>query len=216
MCANVHSRAEWLPDSETGLLRTFDELRQSLSCRLFQMLGNHEDVEDTLQVAFLHCWQARDGLPGVLNIRAWLWRVTLNAGRDLQDRVRIRRCKPISTARTQCHQPSPIDRVLQHEEEARLRQALTFLRPEENELFLLRQQTALTYEEIAAVRGRPVGSEKTLMRAAVRKLKKILQSPQIDCLFRRQRPGKTTTDRPAIRSVRAHVPHLGDEAPIAG
>jgi RNA polymerase sigma-70 factor (ECF subfamily) len=52
-----------------------------------------------------------------------------------------------------------------------LRAALRDLRPAEREIFLLRQQADLTYEEIAVARGQPVGTVKTLMREALRKLR---------------------------------------------
>ena len=57
---------------------------------------------------------------------------------------------------------------------ARLRAALAELRPEEQEVFLLRQNGELTYEQIAEARGTPVGTIKTQMRAALQKLRRAL------------------------------------------
>ena len=56
----------------------------------------------------------------------------------------------------------------------RLREAITLLRPEEREVFLLRQNGDLTYEQIADIRGAPVGTVKTQMRAALQKLRRVL------------------------------------------
>jgi RNA polymerase sigma-70 factor (ECF subfamily) len=56
----------------------------------------------------------------------------------------------------------------------RLRLAILELREEEKEVFLLRQNGELTYEEIAQMRGCPVSTIKTQMRAALEKLKKVL------------------------------------------
>ena len=52
-----------------------------------------------------------------------------------------------------------------------LRAAVGDLRPGERAVFVLRLEVALTYEAIAAARGQPVGTVKTLMRAALRKLR---------------------------------------------
>ena len=49
------------------------------------------------------------------------------------------------------------------------------LRPEEQAVFLLRQNADLTYEEIAELRRSPVGTVKTQMRAALHKLKQVLK-----------------------------------------
>ena len=58
----------------------------------------------------------------------------------------------------------------------RLREALKVLRPEEKEVFLMRQNGELTYEQIAEASERPVGTVKTQMRSALQKLKKALGS----------------------------------------
>lgn len=56
----------------------------------------------------------------------------------------------------------------------RLRKAILDLRLEEKEVFLLRQNGGLTYEQIAEIRNAPVGTVKTQMRAALQKLHKVL------------------------------------------
>lgn len=55
-----------------------------------------------------------------------------------------------------------------------LRNAILALREEEKEVFLLRQNGELTYEEIAEMRGCPVSTVKTQMRSALEKLRKVL------------------------------------------
>ena len=56
----------------------------------------------------------------------------------------------------------------------RLRAAISQLRQDEKEVFLLRQNGDLTYEQIAELRGAPVGTVKTQMRSALIKLRKVL------------------------------------------
>lgn len=55
-----------------------------------------------------------------------------------------------------------------------LRSALMDLRPEEKEVFLLRQNAEMTYEQIAEAANRPLGTIKTQMRSALQKLKVAL------------------------------------------
>ena len=65
--------------------------------------------------------------------------------------------------------------VLEHKESVeRLRAAILDLREEEKEVFLLRQNGDLTYEQIAELRHCPVGTIKTQMRSALEKLRKVL------------------------------------------
>jgi RNA polymerase sigma-70 factor (ECF subfamily) len=162
---------------EDGLVDAFNAVRDELFSRLYFMLGHYEDAQDALQIAFLHCWQARDCLPQLRNVRAWIWRVSLNAGRDLRDQVWRRRAKPlgdVEAAASAPHQP-PAETLVKKEQRERLRAALVHLRPEEKEVFLLRQNEELTFEAIARRRGRPVGTGKTLMRSAVHRLRRVLQ-----------------------------------------
>ncbi len=70
--------------------------------------------------------------------------------------------------------PPPVQALEQQEVLEQLRQALMHLRPEEKEVFLLRQNGELTYEQIAELHNRPVGTVKTQMRSALQKLRKIM------------------------------------------
>jgi RNA polymerase sigma-70 factor (ECF subfamily) len=158
------------------LLRTFNEIRDELVSTLWYVLGNQEDAKDVAQEAFLRCWRTQEGLPDVLNLRAWIFRVGLNAAKDLQRSAWRRRAKPLVGAETMpmLQTTSPTSGLEEQECLSQLRQALLQLRPEEKEVFLLRQNGDLTYEQIAQIHDRPVGTVKTQMRSALQKLRKVL------------------------------------------
>jgi RNA polymerase sigma-70 factor (ECF subfamily) len=158
------------------LLRTFTDLRDELVSTLCFVLGNTEDAQDVAQEAFLRCWRTQEGLPEIHNLRAWIFRVGLNAAKDLQRSAWRRRVKPLlgADAMPMADNPSPTGGLEEQESLQQLRQALLHLRPEEKEVFLLRQNGELTYEQIAELHNRPVGTVKTQMRSALQKLRKIL------------------------------------------
>jgi RNA polymerase sigma-70 factor (ECF subfamily) len=163
--------------TEERLLCAFAEARPELARALVRYLGSADDAQDAVQEAFLKCWRGRDRVAEVHNLRAWIFRVGLNAARDLQRNAWRRRARPLAGHgdRTTHPGPSPSDQAAHGEALDRLRAALTGLRPEERAVFLLRQNSALTYDEIAARRGAPVGTVKTQMRAALHKLRAVLQ-----------------------------------------
>lgn len=159
------------------LLRTFNEARDELVSTLWFILGNQEDAQDIAQEVFLRCWRAQEGLPEVHNLRAWIFRVGLNAAKDLQRSAWRRRVRPLlgaETMPTRAETPAPSGDLEERESLDQLRQALIHLRPEEKEVFLLRQNGELTYEQIAELSDRPVGTVKTQMRSALQKLRKVL------------------------------------------
>lgn len=163
-------------DNGDILLRTFTNLRDELVSTLCFVLGSADDAQDVAQEAFLRCWRTQEGLPEIQNLRAWIFRVALNAAKDLQRSAWRRRVKPLLGADTMpiAETATPQSRLEDQEQVARLREALLHLRPEEKEVFLLRQNGELTYEQIAELHDRPVGTVKTQMRSALQKLRRIL------------------------------------------
>src|SRR5262245_27208467 len=159
-----------------ALVCAFNDMRAELVSTLFFVLGNQEDAQDAAQDAFLKCWRTRSSLTEVRNMRAWIFRVGLNAAKDLQRNAWRRRAKPMgSEVPEKAVEHSPAELMGEKESLDSLRQALKELRPEEQAVFLLRQNGDLTYEEIAELRCSPVGTVKTQMRIALQKLKRVLK-----------------------------------------
>jgi RNA polymerase sigma-70 factor (ECF subfamily) len=159
------------------LLRAFGDARAELTRRLAGVLGSLADAEDAVQEAFLKCWRHRRMVAGVRDLRAWIFRVGLNTARDLHRsawRRRVRRL-PEHVELGGRPQPSPVEAAAREEVLRRLRVAVVDLRPEERAIFLLRQNSHLTYARIAALRHTPLGTVKTQMRAALQKLRLVLQ-----------------------------------------
>jgi RNA polymerase sigma-70 factor (ECF subfamily) len=158
------------------LLRAFNDLRDDLVSTLWYVLGNPDDAQDLAQEVFLRCWKAQDGLTEVQNLRAWIFRVGLNAAKDLQRSAWRRRVKPLVGEEVfpMVETSTPALDLEHGETLEQLRDALMHLRPEEKEVFLLRQNGEMTYEQIAELHDRPVGTVKTQMRSALQKLRKVL------------------------------------------
>lgn len=162
--------------SEETLVRVFNELRDELISTLMYLLGNREDAQDAAQDAFLKCWRNCKEVPDIQNLRAWIFRVGLNTAKDMQRSAWHRRAKPMMGEEIMLagRDAAPGDVLEDREALERLRLAIHELRTEEKEVFLLRQNGGMTYEQIAEVRNAPVGTVKTQMRAALQKLRKVL------------------------------------------
>jgi len=159
--------------AEQCLEQAFAAARPELVRNLARMLGSTDDAQDVVQEAFLKCWRTRDRVPQVRDLRAWIFRIGLNAARDLRRNVWRRRWRPLADPTLLNDRPGgcPDEQLLHAEALERLRRALLQLRPEERSIFLLRQNGNLTYEQIAARRDLPVGTVKTRMRSALHKLR---------------------------------------------
>jgi RNA polymerase sigma-70 factor (ECF subfamily) len=161
---------------DDALVATFNAVRDELVSTLMYLLGNADDAQDAAQEAFLKCWRARASVPDVQNLRAWIFRVGLNAAKDYQRSAWNRKNRPLpeDDLMLPSRDDAPGTAVEDQEALDRLRAAITELRQDEKEVFLLRQNGDLTYEQIAEIRNAPVSTVKTQMRTALIKLRKVL------------------------------------------
>jgi RNA polymerase sigma-70 factor (ECF subfamily) len=102
--------------------------------------------------------------------------VAINAAKDLRKSAWKRKTRTMPEEDVMMYKSavSPLESLQENEMVAQLRTALMDLRPEEKEVFLLRQNAEMTYEQIAETANRPVGTIKTQMRSALQKLKVAL------------------------------------------
>jgi RNA polymerase sigma-70 factor (ECF subfamily) len=173
------ARRNYTAERDERLTQTFNDLRDELIGTLRLILGNRDDAQDLVQETFLRCWRAREELADVENLRGWIFRVGINAARDLQRSAWRRRARPLLREEDvpRCD-GSPARALEDHETLQHLRQALLRLRPEEKQVFLLRQNGGWTYAQIAALCRRPIGTVKTQMRSALQKLRRVLSPRQ--------------------------------------
>src|SRR5213592_4092555 len=104
-------------DTEEDFVRAFNAMRTELVSTLFYVLGSHDDAQDVAQEVFIKCWRTRETLEDVKNIRAWIFRVGLNAAKDLQRNAWYRRAKPLAqaTGNHDAKAVSPVEALQEHE-----------------------------------------------------------------------------------------------------
>ncbi len=159
-------------DSRERLETLFADAHGEILGTLFYLVGNMEDAHDALQETFLKCWRHRQQIAEVKNLKAWVFRVALNTGRDCRKAAWNRRRQSIVEDALMVSTADGPDAGLMRDEQIRtLQHAVLNLRPEEQEVFLLRQNGALTYEQIAETTCLPLGTVKTRMRTAIRTLR---------------------------------------------
>lgn len=180
---SVTERARKLAATETVqqasarmLEEAFARHQSELLGTLYYLVGNLEDAKDALQEAFIKCWRHQSEVGQIDNLKAWIFRVALNTGRDIRETAwrRKRQGLPEDESAITSRHDGPVEIVEHDERLARLRQALQELRPEEQEVFLLRQNGDLTYEQIAELLKVPTGTVKTRMRLALSRLREVL------------------------------------------
>lgn len=160
-----------------------DTLEDAFACyqnellgTLYHMVGNADDAQDALQDTFVKCWRNRGKVGEIKNLKAWIFRIALNTGRDLRQTAwrRKRKAMPEEETALPSQHEHPSHKVEHDEQMAMLQAAVSELRTEEQEVFLLRQNAQMTYEQIADAVDIPIGTVKTRMRLALTRLRESL------------------------------------------
>jgi RNA polymerase sigma-70 factor (ECF subfamily) len=159
-----------------ALVHAFNEAKAELVGTLVYLLGSQDDAHDAAQDTFMKCWRNLEELKQVQNLRAFIFRVAMNTATDIRRSAWRRKAKSMGEEEMYA---APVhsthEHMERHEQVERLRRAIRELRQEEQEVFLLRQNGEMTYEQIAEIRNMPVGTVKTQMRTALQKLRKLLE-----------------------------------------
>ena len=174
MTTRTAHKPESVDDFGARLETVFAAAHGELLGTLFYLLGNLEDARDAVQETFLKCWRTAPAEP-IVDLRAWVFRVAINTGRDLRKAAWSRR-QQLSPEVEMPTLTEPDAALLQQEELDIVRRALLALRPEEQEVFLLRQNGGLSYEQIADATALPLGTVKTRMRMALQHLREAVET----------------------------------------
>lgn len=132
------------------------------------------DVDDLLQEAFFRAFRSAASFRGDSSFRSWLYRIGANAARDHHRRGRNRVILSLEN-RDLADAADPVGEAEATEAEARLHAALKLLPPKQRDVFLLRAQQGLAYEEIAVTLETTPGAARVHYHHAVKRLKEAMQ-----------------------------------------
>jgi RNA polymerase sigma-70 factor (ECF subfamily) len=130
------------------------------------------DVEDLVQEAFFRAFRAIGTWRGEASFRGWLFRIASNLQRDQYRRQKGRQVVPIEDHDVP-DRSDPEGEVGASELEERILAELTRLPRLQREVFLLRAQQGLEYDEIARALETTAGSARVHYHHAVKRLKEL-------------------------------------------
>jgi RNA polymerase sigma-70 factor (ECF subfamily) len=131
------------------------------------------DLDDLVQDTFVRAFRGVSGFRGQCRFRTWLLTIGGNVLKDAVRRGARYRVVPLD-AELSATDGDPHERAVADEAERRLVAGLERLTPMQREVFLLRAQQGLEYEEIAAALGTSSGAARVHYHHAVRRLKEML------------------------------------------
>jgi RNA polymerase sigma-70 factor (ECF subfamily) len=138
--------------------------------------GAQSEAADLFQETFIRVFQHAESFGGRSRFRTWLYAIALNVCRGYgRKRKHLAEELPDCDTMPQTGRPGPDGVAADHETGERIAAAVSRLPAEQREVFVLRAYEDLTYDEIARVVERPIGTVKSQMRLALRKLRAALR-----------------------------------------
>ncbi len=165
-----------LAGDQRAMLALVDQFRGRVFGLCYRMLGHREDAEDAAQETFVRALKNLRTWDSTRDFEPWLFAIAGNRCRTALAR-RMRRpgvcslTEPVAEHRPDGH-------AVRHlAEEVNL--ALSSLRPQYRQAFLLFHEQELSYAEIAAALACPIGTVRTWIHRARRELIRQLQMRKV-------------------------------------
>jgi RNA polymerase sigma-70 factor (ECF subfamily) len=124
------------------------------------ILRDPEDARDAAQDALAKLCRNIRQFRGEAQFSTWLHRLTINACRDVANRQRARACEPLLEDRRAAPDADPAGEVDRGELRSELTRCLAELAPDQARVVVLKDALGLSFEEISAASGMPVGTAK--------------------------------------------------------
>ncbi len=132
------------------------------------------DVDDVVQETFIRAFRALDRFRGHCQFRTWLLTIGGNVLKDAVRRAKRTRVVPLDEE-IRSTDGDPHERTVAAEMEARLQRGLERLPRMQREVFLLRAQHGMEYDDIAAALGTTPGAARVHYHHAVKRLKEYVK-----------------------------------------
>ncbi len=172
---SVHQLIEAAQSGDTAAFGRLVELHQQRVFRTARaILGNDPDAEDAAQETFLRAFRHLGSFDPKRDLAAWLYRLTVNACRDMTRRRPRKGTAEIDTEVLTARDPGPFEAAALQEQRDLTRRAIARLPYKERTAITLRDLEGLTTAEVAAALGTTQATVRSQVSAARAKLRRYI------------------------------------------
>lgn len=174
--ATTENELDLIAQAKHGDRQAFGELvrshRAGVVNVVYRMCGDVHLAEDAAQEAFVRAWRGLHGYQPRSPFRNWVYRIAINAARD----VLRRRRETVDVESLPLAAPNggPEAALQNKERDELVRQAVSALPPASREVLVLREYEGLSYREIADTLNIPTGTVMSRLNYARTRLREAL------------------------------------------
>jgi RNA polymerase sigma-70 factor (ECF subfamily) len=136
----------------------------------FHLLGDYHQAQDLLQEAYLRVFRHIGSLKKAAAFKGWMARIITNLAHDYYHRKKEKPVDLHDLENPLASTPGPDDSLEGSLKRQEVRQALALLPVKERTMLVLREYYELSYEEMAGVLKIPLGTVKSRLNEARKKL----------------------------------------------
>lgn len=145
---------------------------------ILRMSGQHANAEDLFQETWLKVYRFRERYQEGKAFKPWLYQIATNVCRDWGRKRGRAKEVSLETVEGSLHiasRETPLHQAQQHELAEALHHAIAELPEKQRSVFWMARYDEMTYDEIALTLDIPVGTVKSRINHAVRKLRITLE-----------------------------------------
>ena len=182
---------------QKGEIQAFEVLlarhRRGVFNFVLRFVGNRDLAEDLVQDIFLRLVAAAQSFQKRSKFTTWLYTIARNLCIDHYRKKQHRReaslDQPLNPGgeseatlmdRLPSNTPAPDRQADNHRVQDRIREAIEKLSDEQREVFLMREEAGLPFDEIARIVDAPVNTVKSRMRYALQNLRASLEAQGVE------------------------------------
>jgi RNA polymerase sigma-70 factor (ECF subfamily) len=178
-----------LPAFEVLLVRH----RRGIYQFIYRFVGTPTQAEDIMQDVFTRLFTAADSFERRSRFTTWIYTIARNLCIDFLRKRKHRNAASLDQPKNpqdesestliehlRCDARDPEDEAHGRELRAVILRALEAISPEQREVFLLREEAGLPFEEIARIVDAPLNTVKSRMRYALQNLRATLSAQGVD------------------------------------
>jgi RNA polymerase sigma-70 factor (ECF subfamily) len=167
--------------AKNGDTRAYSELvrrcRSGVVGVVYRMCGDFALAEEAAQEAFLRAWQHLSGYNPQNTFKSWVYRIAINAALD-----HLRRARPAASLEDWTEREIPLpdqaagpeETLAEREQVEQVRRAVLALPAASRAVLVLREYGEMSYAEIAAALGIPLGTVMSRLNSARSQLRAAL------------------------------------------
>jgi len=163
--------------AKLGDLDAFDQImrlhQKQVLMTALRLLGNMEDAQDAAQETFLRLYKSMNLLPDVVEMKSWLYRVTVNICNDVHRQRGRRKTEPLTGLDPLSSHPDPEKAWSEVERGQLVEMALKTLPEKERAAVVLRDVQGLSTREVAEILGSSEVTVRSQISVARGKLKRF-------------------------------------------